>query len=600
MKSIKQISMFFEAVGLLLIAGVFALALVLLTNRLESQVMLELKSTMETVEHSIGIYLSERIQEFERLTISDERDTAGQWMTQFTDLYWMDESHTIVKFIKKGSNSRIFEGYRFSEGELSKFLEEPSGGKVVTSGILRSSESDTVSIYVKAIVDNQYLVGRIELSTVNEYLKKIAESFDRIIIIASDQGYILTSSHKQLPFKIVPDANQIQVTMGKPYFLTKFNSTLLRSSIVILTPMAQIDGGSRILKQLAPLILLVILVSFFIKWIIQNRFILKPIREFIYSIREYEPNEKNSFPLESVAGTQEAQALYRAFHEKANEIEASFMQMDSLRQQAVTQLVESEKLSSLGGLVAGVAHEVNTPLGVCVTTASYMNRQNTELMALLEEGKLSKQGLDEYLKEEAESLRILAVSLERASELIRNFKQLAVEQSSTLETSFDLEEQINLVITTLKHEYKRTQHVFKVEIDQPIVLYGNPGIFHQIFTNLIMNSLIHGFTELQQGVIDIRVQKRASEVVIEYRDNGKGIPEENAKKVFEPFFTTKRQEGGSGLGMHIVHNLVSQGLGGRIELLKTQDAGICLLIEFPVFKDANNVLVTGKIEKTKE
>ena len=273
----------------------------------------------------------------------------------------------------------------------------------------------------------------------------------------------------------------------------------------------------------------------------------------------------------------------------------SFTQLDAIRQRAVTQLVEAEKLSSLGGLVAGVAHEVNTPLGVCVTTTSYMMRQNKHLRKQLQEGQLSKTALEEYLKEETESIGIMEVSLSRASELIRNFKKLAVDQSSSLETNFDMGEQIDLIITTLRHEYKRGQHIFKVDIAEPIVLYGNPGIFHQIFTNLIMNSLIHGFENIQQGTIEIKIIKASDSMKIIYKDDGKGIPESMAKKVFEPFFTTKRQEGGSGLGLHIVYNLVSQGLSGSIALKHTAETGACFEIDFPISRSVDGVIRISKL-----
>ena len=138
-----------------------------------------------------------------------------------------------------------------------------------------SNESDSVSLYMKVAVGQRRLVGRIELDTVNLYLKKIADSFERIVILASDQGYILTSSHSKLPFKIVPDADHIQVTLGQSYFLTKYESDLLNCNIVFLTPMAQIDGVQKILNGLLPLMLLVMLFSFVMKWVVQDHFILK-------------------------------------------------------------------------------------------------------------------------------------------------------------------------------------------------------------------------------------------------------------------------------------------------------------------------------------
>ena len=255
--------------------------------------------------------------------------------------------------------------------------------------------------------------------------------------------------------------------------------------------------------------------------------------------------------------------------------------MDQLRQ-TQNQLVQTEKMASLGGLVAGVAHEINTPVGVGVTAASGLKAKTEELVTEYREGKIRRSSLDEYTEYAVASTNMILRNLERAADLIRSFKQVAVDQSSSEKRRFALREYIDEVLLSLRPQIKKTKHVVIVECPDALVMNSFPGALSQVLTNLIMNSLIHAFNDDDTGQLKVDVAQDGDRVEIIYSDNGKGIPPEHHEKVFDPFFTTRRGSGGSGLGMHIVFNLVTTRLGGSIELLPGEEQGARFRIRIPI------------------
>jgi len=244
------------------------------------------------------------------------------------------------------------------------------------------------------------------------------------------------------------------------------------------------------------------------------------------------------------------------------------------------QLVESEKMAALGGLVAGIAHEINTPLGVSVTATSHLADQIDLFEKEYNSGQLRKSSLEELLFDAKESSGILTRNLQRASELINNFKQIAVDQSSEHRRKFELYSYIEEITQSLRPQFKQKNHSIHVSSSGKIELNNFPGVIAQIITNLIMNSLNHGFKNKTHGEILITLALKNNEIVIDYRDKGIGLTDQQRKKVFEPFYTTARSTGGSGLGMSISYNLITSKLKGSIQCLKTTE-GAHFLIIFP-------------------
>lgn len=249
--------------------------------------------------------------------------------------------------------------------------------------------------------------------------------------------------------------------------------------------------------------------------------------------------------------------------------------------QAQDRLVQSEKMAALGGLVAGITHEVNTPVGISVTATSFLEERLTRLNNAYQSKTLTPKMLEEFLDEAQQSTHLLESNLGRASELIASFKQIAVDQASEAIRTINLCEYIHEIIRSLQPHFKKTRHQIEVNCADNIILDCPAGAISQIFTNLLMNSLIHGFEHVEQGLIRITVLEDNDNIDIRYADNGKGLEEEQLAKLFHPFFTTKRDQGGSGLGTHIAYNLVRQTLGGSIEVSSEPGQGLHYHIWFP-------------------
>ena len=236
-------------------------------------------------------------------------------------------------------------------------------------------------------------------------------------------------------------------------------------------------------------------------------------------------------------------------------------------------LVQSEKMAALGGLVAGVAHEINTPVGVGITAASHMETATREFERLFETEKMKKSDLQNFLNTAKEASRILLTNLTRAAQLIQGFKQVSVDQNTGGKRVIDFKEYIDKILMSLHPKIKATKHEINVDCPDELSIDTFPGAVSQIFTNFIVNSLTHGFEEDEAATISIQVIEKRDFIHILYSDNGKGIDSAHIKHVFDPFFTTKRASGGTGLGLNIVYNLVTQKLGGQISCESTPGQG---------------------------
>ena len=237
---------------------------------------------------------------------------------------------------------------------------------------------------------------------------------------------------------------------------------------------------------------------------------------------------------------------------------------------AQDQLVQSEKMASLGQLVAGVAHEVNTPLGICVTSISAMSEAVNHLKQGLESQKLTKAQLTKDLALLTEYQDIVGRSINKAVELIRSFKSVAVDQHTDDQVDINLSEHVKNIVTTVKTMFKRKNYQIIVNLDEELRLSTYPSAWNQILTNLIMNSHYHAFDGREEGVITMDFSVNKNNLLFNYRDDGNGIDDEVREKIFDPFVTTKRGQGGSGLGLNIVFNLITAKLGGNIKCLEVE------------------------------
>ncbi|HET8940971.1 MAG TPA: two-component regulator propeller domain-containing protein, partial [Rudaea sp.] len=248
---------------------------------------------------------------------------------------------------------------------------------------------------------------------------------------------------------------------------------------------------------------------------------------------------------------------------------------------AQRQLLESEKMAALGGLVAGVAHEINTPLGVAVTAASHLQEEATRMMRHVQSNTLDEREFARFQNIAVESAQIILRNLQRADRLIKSFKLVAVDQTTEEQRMIDLGAYLNEILISLGPTLKKKPHRVRVDCAQPISLRTYPGSLYQIVSNLILNSMTHAFTDDQAGEIVITARRSGKLVELQYRDNGNGMSDDVRARIFEPFFTTRRNQGGSGLGLHVVYNLVTQLLRGSIRVESKPGVGTTFEIFLP-------------------
>jgi len=244
-------------------------------------------------------------------------------------------------------------------------------------------------------------------------------------------------------------------------------------------------------------------------------------------------------------------------------------------------LVEREKMASLGGLVAGIAHEVNTPIGIAVTAASHLDEAARRLVDDFAAGKLGRQRFEQFVQSLGEGCRLILGSLERARQLIASFKQVAVDQSSEQRRDIDLATTLDEILFSLQPSYRRGPYEVSCDCPQGIHMDTFPGALFQIISNFINNSLLHAFPDGRGGRMTVSARAEGDFVTLQYRDDGIGMAEAIAARAFEPFFTTKRGSGGSGLGLHLVYNLVTQLLGGTIQLQRPVEGGVEFVLRLP-------------------
>lgn len=252
-------------------------------------------------------------------------------------------------------------------------------------------------------------------------------------------------------------------------------------------------------------------------------------------------------------------------------------------QKAQEELVHSEKLASLGQLVAGVAHELNTPIGNALITTSALGDATRAFDAVLKEGNIKRSTLDHYIQQSLEGTMLAERSLHRASDLVRSFKQVAVDQTSERRRDFDLAEVVNEVVDTLRPNLKGTSVKVQIAIAPGMGMESFPGPLGQVVINLVMNAVLHAFDGREEGLVTIRAKLlKDGGVSLECADNGSGIAPEHLSRIFDPFFTTRLGQGGSGLGLAIVHRLVTQVLGGQITVDSSAAQGTAFTLRLPL------------------
>ena len=255
--------------------------------------------------------------------------------------------------------------------------------------------------------------------------------------------------------------------------------------------------------------------------------------------------------------------------------------MKEYLERAQYELVQSEKMASLGELVAGVAHEVNTPLGVGVTGVSHLSDTMSQVYKCFLDGTLRKSDFYNFLKSSQGEVALIYENLMRASKLIRNFKEVAVDQSSEKKRSFAIVPYLRDTVYSLSHLYVHRHIVVSVHGDDDMEIISYPGVFAQMVTHIITNAVAHAFGK-EGGELKIILSKLEDALEIKFIDNGQGMSSDVLSRIFDPFFTTKRGQGSTGLGLHIVYNVVTQSLGGGIRCRSEEGVGTEFVVSCPL------------------
>jgi signal transduction histidine kinase len=243
-------------------------------------------------------------------------------------------------------------------------------------------------------------------------------------------------------------------------------------------------------------------------------------------------------------------------------------------EQTRKELIESEKLAALGGLVAGVAHEINTPVGIAVSTASYLSERTQAAQAVWREGRFEPAAQQQYFSDAQESARLLLSNAQRVARLVANFRQLAVDRVSEERRPFDLRACVDDTLRDLKPRLDEAGVALHVDVPAGIAMDSYPVALVQVLTNLVVNALQHAFAPGQPGSITVTARVGDDDAVqLAFSDDGQGIDSALRDRVFEPFFTTRRMHGGTGLGLYIVNQLVTRQLGGTVVLEATAGRG---------------------------
>ena len=285
--------------------------------------------------------------------------------------------------------------------------------------------------------------------------------------------------------------------------------------------------------------------------------------------------------------------LERAVHERTAMLEQQNAALNSAMtalREAQFELVRQEKLASLGRLVAGVAHEINTPLGICVTATSHLVQELKLTREEMAAGAMTEDSLAQFLDIVDQSLRIMTTNTLRAAALVRSFKQVAVDQSSDDIRQFNLKLYLQEVLLSMQPKLKGRPVTVTLDCAPQIVLDSFPGAVSQIITNMLMNSLVHGFEREQAGAIVLKAVLEGQTVVLDYSDDGAGMDADTLAKLFDPFFTTRRGLGGSGLGAHILYNLVTGPLKGTVQVTSAPGQGLRYQVRFPRSRRKADVL----------
>lgn len=523
------------------------------------------------------------------------------WVANEKANFYLDSNNIVPD---EDYNVKVRPWYPFAMNSTKPALTEPYiewiTKKLVISTIFAIREQDEVIGFtvIDIHLDNlPRILDQIKIGD-NDINFMVSETGD--YLFHDDQSKVLTSNIKDLsdPLSLYSDeifsGNESLIPIkynNKPYYM---RISKLDSVNWYVISLIDTDNIQKEMWRVMVLIIIVMVIGFFgiglfILWHVNRE--TRPYKLLVsYAERIENGDYDQNIPEEYLAREDEMgqtcqsfQRVIDRFNKEHHELEDKLIDQSREIEKQYAHILENEKAVSLGHIVAGVAHEINTPLGISITLASHLEDIYKESEKKLQSGTMTKQDLMRHFKNLEESLPLLNNNLDRAAQLVKSFKKVAVDQFSESMQKFSLREVLDNVILSLKAEYKRKPIKFDIYCADDLMLEGEPGIYTQIFTNLVMNAIIHGLYDTMDGLITIRCDYyQHGELKIEVKDNGVGISRDIRQKIFEPFFTTGRNNGCSGLGMNIVMNLVSEKLGGIMDVESVVGEYTKFIIQVPL------------------
>ena len=586
------------------------------------------RSRIVTAEEQVKVFIALSAENYQR-SISDHINSFVQSNSHFDSVYLLTLQGAItdisIKNTKPEIAHKLYENMDISHSSIykNKNLFNDSGWTEVFLSIV----TGRLSIAYYTQIGNNILIAELDINR----LPKISEDLHKLGILV-----MLLDGRKQLIAHPDSELSQQQINLsnldifkspqegnvrsgtfdwqGKHYFGTHIEMESLGWSVIVSEDESMMNKTLYLtLQSWMGSMVLILIVALFVafrrsrdfnqrfsllnqhsKDVAQGRY---DTRRQIFKIKEFQELSNN---LSTMA--EAIQKREQSLHDKESELRnlnAELEQRVSDRTQELSatneelkdtikalnstmdQLVQSEKLASLGSLVAGVAHELNTPIGNANVASSSLNDFARSIQDKLEQGSITKSSLNEFLDDAILATNITSRNLERAAELITSFKHVAADQSSSQRRKFSLSELLHENLITLHPQTKKKPVEISTDIDSEIKLDSYPGPLGQVLSNLIINALVHGFEDKQTGKILISAELvDENKITICVEDNGKGIDFDKISRVFDPFFTTKLGQGGSGLGLHICHNIVTEILGGQIEVHSEPNRGTIFTLTY--------------------
>ncbi|WP_317205638.1 sensor histidine kinase [Janthinobacterium sp.] len=480
--------------------------------------------------------------------------------------------HSLGKDLEAGSQ-------RLREGVLTRLQTS------LPSALWDLDKSKVDSIVAAEMLPPELVAIRVYDSSVGLFSGKMRDAAGHIVAISADNPVDGAPVEANLVFRdsVAVSAASKPVTVGK---------------VVVNFSRAQIDAAlaAEVRRKVVEVLLLdLILVA---ALALSLRIIFEPLKQLrdgladlatrgsdeVEELPDYRRDELGDV----IRGFNAVQRKLKSIIERIREAEDAARRseqetaraMDNLRQ-AQESLLQSERLASLGSLVAGVAHEINTPVGIALTGASVLKEATDAVLIAVGEGNIKKSDILRYLETAGESARLIMNNAYRAAHLIHSFKQIAVDQVSEARRHFELREYIGEVVSSLQPTLKKTRIAILIDCPDDIMLDSYPGALAQVLTNLTLNCVEHAFDADTEGRIEIGVRRDGEWIEMRVRDNGKGIAADMLDKVFDPFVTTRRGQGGTGLGLNIVFNLIAKQFGGSIAVASTPGQGACFTLRIP-------------------